>query len=663
MKQHVEQWGWPARQIRMLGGDTAKSGSSLHGRPDYQSMLKAVMAQEVGIICARELSRLVRDNQDWNQLVRLCRYQGVLLADEHRIYDSSDPQDRVLLGIQGAFNEYELSMICDRMQRSRAQKAQRGELYEAFPPGYICRQPPTYEKHPDPRVQRAVEKVFGDYEHAPSVLQLYRRLLKEDFQIPLVPHGSDWRDVRWATPGYQQVVEMLRNPTYAGIYARGKRKTVTWLNEDGHAQKKRSRVPREQWEVFLEDHHEPYISKETWERNVEKIAANAQMGQALTKSSPQNGNGLMVGLLRCRRCGHKLHANYRARGVSYVCRGGATQRDARGQGCFSFRATYVEERLAELILEVASPAAATAAIKAAERLAAIHDQQRQLIVDRCEACRELESRAAREYKKTDATYTTVRQRLAQEWEETLLAVQNEEEQLARFDRQRQGLPTAEQRQELDRLGENLGRIWNHSQASMILKKQIVRTLIEEIVVDLEKPQSEIVLMIHWAGGHHTELRASTHWRRRRGKTTDLKRIVRLLRKLLPDSSMASVLNREQLPCDNGTTWTSKRVATFRQQYRIPAYCAETKEKNGWMTQADAATCLAISPMSVSRLVQTGILPAEQPLAGLPTVIKRQDLTLDRVKQAVLQLKSSNNRPLSRDPNQRNLFKTSDFCDS
>ena len=73
MKEHVKQWGWPTRQIKMLGGDTAKSGSSQHGRDDYQAMLNAVMAQEAGIICARELSRLVRDNQDWNQLERLCR--------------------------------------------------------------------------------------------------------------------------------------------------------------------------------------------------------------------------------------------------------------------------------------------------------------------------------------------------------------------------------------------------------------------------------------------------------------------------------------------------------------------------------------------------------------------------------------------------------------
>ena len=151
MCQRVQELGWPNHQVRMLGGDTGHSGSSVHGRDDYQTMLQAAMNQESGIICACELSRLVRDNQDWNQLVRICRFQGVLLADEYRIYDPADPQDRVVLGIQGAFNEFELAMICDRMQKSRVQKANRGELYEAFPSGYICRHALLYEKHPDPR--------------------------------------------------------------------------------------------------------------------------------------------------------------------------------------------------------------------------------------------------------------------------------------------------------------------------------------------------------------------------------------------------------------------------------------------------------------------------------------------------------------------------------
>ncbi len=176
----------------------------------------------------------------------------------------------------------------------------------------------------------------------------------------------------------------------------------------------------------------------------------------------------------------------------------------------------------------------------------------------------------------------------------------------------------------------------------------MRTLIEEIIVDLEKPNNEIVLTVHWAGGHHTELRAPKHWRKRRGTTDGLKSIVRTLRKVLTDEAIASALNRERLCTEEGETWTSQRVSDLRHQHRIPAFFPENKQQQGWMTQAEAATCLEISPMSVTRLVQAGIVPAEQPRSGLPTVIKREDLNLEHVTRAVSLLKTSHNRPLSVD---------------
>ena len=195
---------------------------------------------------------------------------------------------------------------------------------------------------------------------------------------------------------------------------------------------------------------------------------------------------------------------------------------------------------------------------------------------------------------------------------------------------------------------------------MVLKKQIVRTLIEEIVVDVEKPQNDIVLVIHWAGGHHTELREPTHWRKRRGKSVDLKKIIATLRKLLTDEAIASVLNREKLTTCDGATWTKQGVEAFRTENRIAIYSGDTKEGHGWMTQAEAATYLQISPMSMTRFVQMGIIPAEQPCPGFPTVIKKEDLEIPRIKEAVSQLKTSNKRPLSHHPDQRNLFDVKDF---
>jgi DNA invertase Pin-like site-specific DNA recombinase len=658
MVERVKELGWPATEIQLLGGDTGQSGSSLHGRDDYQVMLEGILSGNAGLIAARELSRLARDNQDWNHLVRLCRYQDVLLMDEHRLYHANDPQDRVVLGIAGAFNEFEVSMIIDRMLESQREKAARGELYEGrFSPGYICRLAPLCEKHPDQRVQRAVMRVFDHFDRCVSVLQLHRELVNDGFQLPMVPAGRDWRDVEWVSPTYDQLLDMLKHPIYAGIYVRGRKKTFTVLNDDGHIKKQRRRVPREQWEVFLEEHHEPYIGNDRWEKNVEKISSNARGGGA-TRRAPQESPALLAGLWRCRRCGNKLQTQYPSGGVHYRCRGGARQRPAAKKTCFSFPGTRVEERVSELVREAVRPAAITAAVQATQRLAADYEQRRQLIADRVAACREAEARAAREYKNTDSTYAAVRQRLASEWEQAIATVHDEEARLAAFDREVPVLPTPEQRKQLDHLRDDVHRIWFHPQVSMVFKKQIVRTLIEEIVVDLDEERDELQLWIHWAGGHHTELREPRHRRKVRRKNEDVKQIVEVLRKVLNDTSIAAVLNREKIRTSSIVTWTQRRVSDFRQRHGIVAFNKNTQQQQGWLTGTQAANSLGISPMSVSRLVQAGVLPAEQPLPGLPVVISSGDLNLPDVQQAVKQLKTSHNRPLTQDPNQLSLFTTS-----
>jgi DNA invertase Pin-like site-specific DNA recombinase len=657
MVDRVKELGWPSTQIELLGGDTGLSGSSLHGRDDYQVMLNGVLSGAAGLIAARELSRLARDNQDWNHLIRVSRHLDVLLMDEHRLYDASDPQDRVVLGIAGAFSEFEISLIIDRMQVSQQEKAARGELYEGrFAPGYVCRVAPLCEKHPDDRVQRAVMRVFDQFDRCVSVLQLHRELLHDTFQLPVVPAGRDWRDVEWVTPSYDQLLDMLKHPIYAGIYVRGRKKTITLLDDQGHIKKQRRRVARDEWAVFLEDHHEAYIDTRRWEKNMEKISSNARGGGA-TRRAPQDSPALLAGLWRCRRCGNKLQTQYPSGGVHYRCRGGTRQRETPAQTCFSFPGARVEQRISELVLEAVRPAAIAAAVQATEQLAADFEKRRQLIVDRLAACREAEARAAREYKSTDSTHGAVRQRLASEWEQAIATVQAEQARLATFDRDVPTLPTPEQRKQLDRLGEDVHRIWFHPAVSTVFKKQIVRTVIEEIVVDLNEERDELELWIHWAGGHHTELREPRYRRKVRRKNEDVEPIVDALRKVLDDTSIAAVLNRERIRTASIATWSAQRVRDFRRRHGIDAFSQKKQHQQGWLTGAQAANSLGISAMSVTRLVQAGILPAEQPLPGLPAVISRDDLNLDDVKQAVQELKTSHNRPLTHDPKQLSLFPT------
>ena len=197
----------------------------------------------------------------------------------------------------------------------------------------------------------------------------------------------------------------------------------------------------------------------------------------------------------------------------------------------------------------------------------------------------------------------------------------------------------------------------HPQVSMVFKKQIVRTLIEEIVVDLDEDRDELELWIHWAGGHHTELREPRYRRKVRRKNDDVKQIVEALRKVLCDTSIATVLNREKIRTSSIVTWSAQRVSDFRQRHGIVAFNKKKQQQQGWLTGAQAANSLGISAMSVTRLVQAGVLPAEQPFPGLPAVISRDDLNLADVQEAVKELKTSHNRPLTQDPNQLSLFPT------
>jgi DNA invertase Pin-like site-specific DNA recombinase len=655
MAERVADLGWPPARIILLDQDSGQTGSSQHGRNDLHRLLEAIVTGKAGLVAARELSRLIRDNQDWSHLVRLCRFENVLLADEHRLYDPGDPQDRMVLGIQGAFNEFELSMILDRMQQSLRQKADRGEQYDALPPGYICRQPPLCEKHPDPRVQRAVEKVLGDFQRFSSARQLYLHLLDEMFQLPVVMHGSDWREVEWSVPSYSQILELVRNPTYAGLYVRGRRKAIVTLDGDGHKQTKRRRVPQDAWDVFLENHHPAYITREAWERNVEKIAANANVRGPLAKGAVGRGCSLMAGLLRCRRCGHRLQARYSSKGVRYVCSGGDRQRMGGSARCLAFSGGGLESLLAEEILEVVGPAGVEAAERAAQRLAMQHQQQRQLLIDRRQAAIEAEQRAAREYKQTDVTYTAVRQALGAEWETALARVAAEQSRLTEFDQRQPTLPTASQREQLARLGDDVRRLWNHPSAGGDLKQQLARVLIVEIVVDVHEELDEVLLLIHWSGGQHTQLRQARSNRRGKLPSGQLRSLIETLRKVLDDASLAAALNRERIRATRGQTWTRQRVQHFREHAGIAGFDAALKEASGWLTQSETATRLNISPMSVHRLVGSGILPAEQPHRGLPMVISASDLRHQEVQRAVLALKSGHPRPLPDDPRQTKFF--------
>jgi DNA invertase Pin-like site-specific DNA recombinase len=652
--KRAEALGWPPQRIQVVEADQAESASLPGTRRGYEAVLQLVQEKEVGIVFGIDVSRLARNNLDWSLLTHWCAWHGVLLGDQAQVLDPALPQDSLVLGIQGVLAVHELHSIRQRLRAGLEEKAARGELYHGRPSrGFVVVEGKHLRKHPDRRVQRAVGRVFDKIKTSASVGQLLLWIWDNGYQLPRAVSG-DGMQVEWVEADYVRLLEMLKNPLYAGIYVYPRYKTESNVLPEGRPKKSVRRARPEEWKVVLENHHPAYLSVEEYQANQEKIAMNAQRFAVHSGGAPRKGASLLAGLIECRRCQHKLYVHYGQSGrVTYSCRKGRRQREGGARGCFHFAAEELERRLCEQILAALSPAGVAAAELAAQRLAAQREERRRQLVDVLEHLYYEADLARRRFDNVDPANRLVFDTLAVELEAALRAVAEQESKLAKFDRQEPPRPTAEERDKLQLLGRRLEDVWYHPQSDGASKKQIVRLLIEHVYADVDEEHEEAVLWVKWSGGHHTELRAPRRRRRVRARP-DLPSIVGTLRKVCDDEAIARVLNRTGIGTESGANWTKRRLTLFRNRHSIAPFSPEEKASAGWLTQQEAATKLKISPMSLHRLIDRGILAAEG-ICGLPQVIQRQDLAKKEVRTAVNQIKSHGNSPLPKNPEQLSLF--------
>lgn len=204
------------------------------------------------------------------------------------------------------------------------------------------------------------------------------------------------------------------------------------------------------------------------------------------------------------------------------------------------------------------------------------------------------------------------------------------------------------------LGRRLDSVWDAEGTDATIKKQIVRLLVEEVIVQPSESPDSVELWIHWKGGHHTPLVVPRIGRVGRGHVQDAKLVVGVLRAVCNDAGLAQALNRNGVQCGSGA-WTGESVRAFRQRHAIAPFDAVQKQLQGLLTGEEAATALGISTMSVHRLVQRGVLSADQPAPGFPMVIRQSDLSRAEVQEAIRRIHLNLPRPLPADPNQLKLF--------
>jgi hypothetical protein len=443
----------------------------------------------------------------------------------------------------------------------------------------------------------------------------------------------------WNLPIYSTLLKILTNPIYAGAYAFGKTNARTSV-VDGRARKTAGhKKARREWTVLIQEHHSGYISWEQYERHQAMIAANTHMKSRMQPQAGRGGKALLAGFLRCRRCGRMLHVSYtgrRAVVLRYHCKG--AQINHGEDWCISFGGLRTDEAVANEVLRAIGGNAVEAALEAAEAMRRQRGEQRKSLELELEQGRYEVRISARRYEAVDPDNRLVAAELEMRWNAALHRVQELENRLRDFDVNSPAPPVPDKELLLS-LAQDLPAVWNASTADMRLKQRIVRILIEEIVADVDEEKHEIALLIHWAGGRHSELRIRKNGTGKHQRCTGAEAIevVRRMSGKFPDEQIAATLNRLGLRTGVGNPWSTQRVYNLRHYHDLPNNKV-SRANLPVVTLEEAAYRLDISSTSVRRLIERRVLPATQVVACAPWEVPVESLENEAVLNAVQNIK-------------------------
>ena len=596
--ERAQRLGWPAARCLVIDEDMGISGAHSHNRPGYQRLITMLALREVGLVLGLDVSRLARNSLDWYQLLELAGAFDVLIADEDGIYHPADFNDRLLLGLKGTMSEVELYQIRARLVRGQLNKAKRGELVTRLPIG--LEYDPlshTIRLSVDQSVRHAIELVFQRFRQVRSVRGVLRSLAQDGLDLPhdMIVAGRHMAD--WRPASYEVIYNILTNPTYAGIYCYGRRQRET--EPLSHTTHKRRRS-REDWLVFLPEHHPGYITLAEFDAN-QAALENNRMQYPKSQGAPGRGPALLQGLVICQHCGHKMRLRYSAGRPYYTC-DVAHQRWAEPI-CNRASASRVDALVEELVLSVVNSETLAASLSYEQHLheeALLVDQAWQEKLQRLEYQADL---ARRRYEFVDPANRLVAQTLETEWNTRLLEVEAAKREYAAQRLSDQELTST--LAEMQEVVSHLRDYWYGATISEQEKKEILRCLIVE--VQLENQGKLLRAHVHWQGGMVTALDVPKYL----FSTPAIYHRISQLAEEHPDSEIATLLTAEGLRTAKGKEWTARHVMDFRHSNAIPSRFTNAARLRGadspYLTSAEAAEQLGIEQTTVQKWYKMGLL--------------------------------------------------------
>jgi len=342
----------------------------------------------------------------------------------------------------------------------------------------------------------------------------------------------------------------------------------------------------------------------------------------------REGAALLQGLATCGNCGRKLRVAYSGRNANpaYHCAGSHIA-NGRGEYCLWIGGRQIDQAVAAAFLKALAPAGLQAAIAATEQLESDEDAAVAQFRLQVERARYETQRAERRYRAVDPENRLVARGLETEWEKCLQKLHSAEADLARRQERASVALTTEQRAAILSLGRDVDHVWTAPTTTDRDRKELLRTLVEEVVLNVKRDDERAHLTMRWYGSLLTELDVSLP-RSRPAPIRTSDNLVDLVRRLAvhyTDAVIAGILNRQGKTTATGMRFNANRVSSLRTHWQIP--CCKQSPQEHEEEQADivtidrAAEILGIASSTVHRWLNDGFIAGEQLTPGAPWRIR------------------------------------------
>ena len=264
--------------------DEGITGTSTKKRRGFNNMISDAKAGKIDLILTKEISRFARNTLDSLKFTRDLKDIGIGVIFINDNINTLDPDSELRLTIMASIAQEESRKTSDRVKWGQKRRMEQGVVFGRDMLGYYVREGKLII---NPEEAEIVKLIFYKYLHEEKGTHVIARELWEA-GIKSKQHKR-WNNI--------VILRVLRNEKYVGDLLQKKTYTPDYLSHS----KKYNRGHEDM--VYLQDHHEPIIDRDTWDKVQDELARRSPNEEQKSKHSNRYW---CSGKIKCGECGQRF---------------------------------------------------------------------------------------------------------------------------------------------------------------------------------------------------------------------------------------------------------------------------------------------------------------------------------------------------------------------